>query len=364
MKKSVLLIAVLCISTSIFAQYKYEFTPVKINPATSVKDQAKTGTCWCFATCSFIESELIKAGKGEYDLSEMFIVRNNYNERIADNYLRRGNGNINPGSVSHMFINMMDKYGLIPEESYNGINYDSKSHNHGALSNWIKKASEVSVESKTRIPKEIQEGILDAYLGKVPEKFTYKGKEYTPKSFYKSLGLNASDYVEITSFSHHPFYQQVPVEIPDNWDHALYYNVPIDELIEIMDYAIDKGYTIAWDGDISESSFAHNNHIALNTKKSAKGDIKERISEDPVDQESRQKGFENFTTTDDHLMHVTGIVKDQEGTKYYVTKNSWGTGNGDGYLNMSENYVKAKVIAIMVNKNAIPKNIRAKLNIK
>ncbi|MEF9932029.1 MAG: C1 family peptidase, partial [Bacteroidales bacterium] len=212
-KLTTLTIAALCISTMAFSQYKYEFTVVKENPATSVKNQASTGTCWCFATNSFIESELIKMGKGEFDLSEMYVVRKNYNRRIDDNYLRRGKGNIGPGSVSHMYTHVMDNYGLVPEEVYNGINYDSPTHNHGDLSKYIKENCKVSVELKKRMPTEILEGILDGYLGKVPAKFTYKGKEYTPETFYKSLGLNASDYVEITSFTHHPFYQQIPVEI-------------------------------------------------------------------------------------------------------------------------------------------------------
>lgn len=346
------------------AQYKYEFTTVKVNPATSVKNQASTGTCWCFAITSFIESELLRMGKGEFDLSEMYIVRMNYVARVWDNYLRYGKGNIGPGSIAHMYIKRMAESGLVPDEVYNGLNYGSEYHNHTELSEWIKNASDIAIKNKRPLQPEILNGILDAYLGKVPAKFTYKGKEYTPMSFYKSLGLNANDYIEITSVTHHPFYERVPLEIPDNWDNELLYNVPINDIIRIMDNAIENGYTVGWDGDVSEKSFAHNNHIALNTKENLKGSIKERIIEDPVTQESRQAGIENFTSTDDHLMHVTGICKDQNGTKYYITKNSWGTSNGDGYLNISENYVRAKVISILVHKNAIPKDIRAKLNIK
>lgn len=368
MKKITLLTLIaLCTCSLSFAQYQYEFTTVKENPATSVKNQAKTGTCWCFATTSFIESELLRMGKGEYDLSEMYVVRQNYNKRMADNYIRRGKGNIGPGSVSHMYTNAIDQFGVVPEEVYTGINYDSETHNHSKLSSYIKLLSEEAVKNKERIPVELQEGLFDAFLGKVPETFTYKGKEYTPQSFYKSLGINANDYVEITSFSHHPFYRQIPLEIPDNWDHALYYNVPLEDLMVIMDYAIDKGYTIAWDGDVSEKSFDFNlNKVALNTPDSLKKvALEKRVVEQPVTQASRQAAFEKFTTTDDHLMHITGIAKDQEGAKYYITKNSWGTArNGTGYLNMSENFVKAKTIAIMIHKNAIPKEIKAKLNIK
>lgn len=368
MKKILTLtLAALCFCSMAYSQYSYNFTVVKENPATSVKNQSRTGTCWCFSTNSFIESELLRMGKGEFDLSEMFIVRENYSKRIDDNYIRKGKGNISEGSLSHMYINVMAEKGLIPEEAYSGINYDSETHHHTALSKYVKINSELAIEQKKRMPEELKNGILDAFLGKVPETFMYKGKEYTPVSFYKSLGLNASDYVEITSFTHHPFYKQVPFEVPDNWDHALYYNVPLDELMEIIDYAINNGYTIAWDGDVSEKGYNFTHHIALNTAedlKSAKT-IEKRYEEMPVTQESRQEGFENFTTTDDHLEHITGIAKDQEGVKYYKTKNSWGTErNGTGYHYMSENYIKAKTTAIMVHKNSIPKAIRAKLGIK
>lgn len=359
--------ALLCMSSVLFAQYKYEFTVVKENPATSVKNQARTGTCWCFATISFLESELLRMGKGEYDLSEMYIVRNNYNRRIADNYFRRGKGNINPGSLSHMCTYAVKHFGLIPEEAYSGINYDSKTHNHTELSNYVKLLSDEAIKNRKPIPAELREGLLDAFLGKVPETFTYKGKEYTPQSFAASLGLNMDDYVEITSFSHHPFYEQILLEIPDNWDFGRHYNVPLEELMAIIDNAIEKGYTVAWDGDISEQSYDFGkNNIALNCKDTIKNrEIKERFVELPVTQESRQKDFENFTTVDDHLEHIIGIAKDQEGVKYYITKNSWGVErNGTGYHNMSENYVKAKTIGIMVHKNSIPKEIRSKLKIK
>ena len=209
--------ALLCMGTSLSAQYKYEFTVVKENPATPVKNQASTGTCWCFATNSFIESELLRMGKGEYDLSEMFIVRNNYITRIKDNYYRRGRGNIGQGSIAHMYINEMVKNGLMTEEAYNGINYDSPTHNHGDLQKWVQAISKNAVEMKKPIPQEILDGMLDAYLGKVPEKFTYKGKEYTAKSFYQSLGLKASDYVEITSFTHHPFDDWFVLEVLQIW---------------------------------------------------------------------------------------------------------------------------------------------------
>lgn len=349
------------------APYKYEFTIVKENPATPVKDQASTGTCWCFATNSFIESELLRTGKGEHDLSEMFVVRHNYVRRIKDNILRRGNGNIGPGSIAHMYIWVMKNVGIMPEEAYDGINYDSKRHDHGDLNTWVKSINATAVEMKKPLPEEIVNGVLDAYLGKVPEKFTYQGKEYTVDSFTKAMGLNADDYVEITSFTHHPFYEKVMVEVPDNWDYATMYNLPLDEMMQVIDNAINEGYTVAWDGDISEPGYAFRHFIAVNTKEDLRKqkDLKAKAKEESVTQESRQHGFETFATVDDHLEHITGIAKDQDGVKYYKTKNSWGVdSNGTGYHYLSEEYVKAKTISILVHKNSIPKAIRAKLGLK
>ena len=349
------------------APYKYEFTIVKENPATPVKDQASTGTCWCFATNSFIESELLRTGKGEHDLSEMFVVRHNYIRRIKDNILRRGDGNIGPGSIAHMYIWVMKNVGIMPEEAYDGINYDSKRHNHGDLNTWVKSINATAVEMKKPLPEEIVNGVLDAYLGKVPEKFTYQGKEYTVESFTKAMGLNADDYMEITSFTHHPFYEKVMVEVPDNWDYATMYNLPLDEMMQVIDNAINEGYTVAWDGDISEPGYAFRHFIAVNTKEDLRKqkELKAKAKEESVTQESRQHGFETFATVDDHLEHITGIAKDQDGVKYYKTKNSWGIdSNGTGYHYLSEEYVKAKTISILVHKNSIPKAIRAKLGLK
>ena len=349
------------------APYKYEFTIVKENPATPVKDQASTGTCWCFATNSFIESELLRTGKGEHDLSEMFVVRHNYIRRIKDNILRRGEGNIGPGSIAHMYIWVMKNVGIMPEEAYDGINYDSKRHNHGDLNTWVKSINATAVEMKKPLPEEIVNGVLDAYLGKVPEKFTYQGKEYTVESFTKAMGLNADDYVEITSFTHHPFYEKVMVEVPDNWDYATMYNLPLDDMMQVIDNAINEGYTVAWDGDISEPGYAFRHFIAVNTKEDLRKqkELKAKAKEESVTQESRQHGFETFATVDDHLEHITGIAKDQDGVKYYKTKNSWGVdSNGTGYHYLSEEYVKAKTISILVHKNSIPKAIRAKLGLK
>lgn len=372
-----IIIAALLVSTGAFSQsaiipadvekpYKYEFTIVKELAATPVKDQAKTGTCWSHAMTSFMESELIRTGKGEHDLSEMFVVRHNYIRRIKDNVLRRGRGNVAPGSIGHMYTWVMKNVGLMPEEAYHGIAYDSEKHNHDDLNQWVKSINTTAIEMKKPLPVEIVEGVLDAYLGKVPQSFVYQGKEYTAESFRDWMGLNPDDYVEITSFTHHPFYEKVMVEVPDNWDYEKMYNVPLEDMMQIIDKAINSGYTVAWDGDLSEPGYAFQHYVAVNTVEDIRNQkqLSAKAVEIPVTQESRQVYFETFQTVDDHLEHITGIAKDQDGVKYYKTKNSFGTErNGTGYHYLSEEYVKGKTISIVVNKNSIPKSIRKKLGI-
>ncbi|MFO7851387.1 MAG: C1 family peptidase [Bacteroidota bacterium] len=365
----------------------YKFTTVVSLDATPVKSQSG-GTCWCFATTSFIESELLRMNKGEYDLSEMFIVRHNYIDRLEDNYLRRGKGNLGQGSLSHDWLEVFADHGMVPQEVY--PKDDSKSHKQSELNAFIRAIAPVAIERRNRSEEyhEIVDAVLDTYIGEIPQNFTYKGQSYTPQSFAESLGIKPDDYVEITSFNHFPFYTKDQIEVYDNWRHEELYNVPIDELVEIMDYALENGYTVDWDGDVSEKGFSHTNGVAINPDVSEPEDLsgtdrarfedmstQERLEEVykferpfpevDVTQEIRQEGYERFVTTDDHLMHVTGIVKDQNGTKYYITKNSWGTGRSkyEGYLNMSESYVKAKVIFIMVHKDAVPDDIRQKLGI-
>ncbi len=374
MKRSLTLAIAAVLCTAAFAQTQtiYQFTPVKDIPVTSVKNQASTGTCWCFATVSFLEAELLRQGKGEYDLSEMFVVRNNYNDRIFDNYLRRGRGNIGPGSISHMATKAIAKYGIVPESVYDGINYDSKTHNHGELSAYLRGIAEVSVERKNLSPEyqKLIKSLFDIYLGEVPETFQYNGKTYTPQSFAKMLGLDdMSNYIEITSFSHHPFYQRVPLEIPDNWDHELLWNVPLDDFMAIIDNALTNGYTVAWDGDLTSGEFNHNRGIAIcpNPEDFAEAVKLEKVYPDRVvTQEMRQKDFETFRTVDDHLMHLTGLFKDQNGNYFYKTKNSWGEGRNPemkGYLYMSRAYIMMRGIGIMVHKDAIPKDIRKKMGL-
>ncbi|HVN59194.1 MAG TPA: C1 family peptidase [Bacteroidales bacterium] len=368
----------------------YKFTPVVQLKATPVKDQASTGTCWDFATTSFIESELLRTGKGEFDLSEMYIVRNNYVDRLKDNFEKKGKGNTGEGGQGHDWIIEFTKNGIVPAEVYTGLNYGSPRHSHWEMNSFLGAVAGVTVKSGKESDQyfQIVNAILDTYLGKVPETFTYKGVGYTPKSFSASLQINPEDYVELTSFTIFPFYTRGVVPFPDNWRNYNDYNVPLDDLIAIMDYSLNNGYTVNWDGDVSEKGFAHGKGVAIipevektdlytpaEKAKYGKMTIEERTAEAykfshpfpevKVTQESREAGYDAGKTTDDHSMHITGIAKDQNGTKYYITKNSWGTNRNPfgGYLNMSEQYVRAKTIYIMVNKNGIPPEIRTKLGI-
>lgn len=389
MKHAVSFISLL-LAMSVSAQ-TYDFTVTDSVAVTPVKNQASSGTCWCFATASFLESELLRKGKGEHDLSEMFIVRQKLINQLNDNYLRRGRGNIGQGSLSHTFLNAYNQVGIVPEEVYSGINYDSPRHNHGEMMAMLEAVARVALKAKKRSPQydAMVKSVLDTYLGPLPETFTYRGKTYTPKSFAESLGINTSDYVELTSFTHHPYYEAFELEVPDNWEHARQYNLPLDELMDVIDGALRSGYSVCWDGDVSERGFRFANGVAINpdvrdlSRYSAADSAvfaplteAQRLDsvmtfsrpypEIVVTPEVRQEGFESFVTTDDHLMHLTGLAKDQNGTKYYVTKNSWGTDrNGfGGYLNMSESFVRAKTIYVMLHKDALPVALRKRLGIR
>ena len=386
------LTALLLASAAGMAEEKegYRFTTVVQQKATPVKDQAVSGTCWCFATTSFIESELLRQGKGEYDLSEMFIVRQKYLNQMADNLLRHGKGNVSQGSITTSWMTAFNQVGIVPEKAYSGIHYDSPVHNHSELAGYVEAISAEAVKQKknSKQYQELANSLFDIYLGEVPETFTYKGKEYTPKSFAESLDIHTSDYIPLTSFTHKPYYEAFEVEIPDNWEHSRMYNLPLDELIGVMDHALKSGYTLCWDGDVSEKGFAYNHGVAINPDVENAGlykdsdrarwgqlSTKDRLAEVfhfkrpypevNVTPEIRQQGYESGKTTDDHLMHITGIATDQNGTRYYITKNSWAAdGNRfGGYLNMSESYVRAKTIYILVHKDALSQELKKKLGI-
>ncbi len=368
----------------------FVFTDVKVNPTTSVKDQHMSGTCWSFSGLSFLEDELLKNGKGEYDLSEMFVVRQCYIDK-AINFVRYyGKTNFGEGGGLLDIPYVYNKYGMVPESAYNGLQYGEEKHNHGEL-------AAVLTAYLNEIVKNPNEklstawlngyiGILDAYLGKAPETFEYNGKTYTPKSFAQELGLDMNDYLPVTSFSHHDFYKPFVLEVPDNWDHGLYYNVPMEEMQQIVDNAIEKGYTVLWAADVSEKGFKWYDGVALMPKvdrnKAKEGtelsrwvklkdsekedemyDFKGPVEEIEVTQESRQQGFDNYETTDDHGMVIVGTAVDQKGNKYYKVKNSWDSEQVyDGYFYISMPYFLAKTMSIMVNKDAVPSEILGKLN--
>ena len=280
MKTVTFISALLLASATVQAQPKaegYQFTTVVNQKVTPVKNQAATGTCWCFATTSFIEAELLRQGKGEFDLSEMYIVRQKYMNQLNDNYLRHGKGNIGQGSISPSWFTAFTQVGIVPEEVYSGINYNSPTHNHKELASYMEVIAEKAVQMRQRSPEydKLIKNLFDIYMGELPEKFTYKGKEYTPQSFAKSLDIHPEDYVMLTSFTHKPYYQAFEVEIPDNWEHAKMYNLPLDEMMEATDYALKNGYTVCWDGDVSEKGFSFKHGVAINPETGKTEDLKD-----------------------------------------------------------------------------------------
>lgn len=368
---------------------KFEFTDIKVIPTTSVKDQNKSGTCWCFAGTSFFEDEIVRKGGDSLDISEMFTVRKCYEDK-AERFIRLyGETNFAAGGSALDVPYVWERYGAIPEEVYSGLQYGENKHVHGELDAALKAYLQAVVakpnKKLTTAWRKGLKGILDAYFGEVPETFEYKGKTYTPKTYAESLGLNMKDYVALTSFTHHPFYTQFAVEVPDNWLWGQYWNVPMDELKAIVDNAIDKGYTVVWAADVSEGGFKWTDGVALMPKGKTEGDMtdtelsrwvklsdKDRqndkydfkgpVEEIVVTQELRQEMFDNQETTDDHGMEIVGIAKDQNGNRYYKVKNSWDTNQVyDGFFYVSEPYFLAKTVDILVNREAIPGVIAKKL---
>ena len=372
----------------------FVFTTVKANPVTSVKNQSRAGTCWCYSSLGFIESELLRMGKGEYDLSEMFIVHNTYLDRADKAVRTHGDVSFSQGGSFYDVLYGMEKFGLVPEEEMRpGVMYGDTLSNHNELTAVsdavvlaIAKGRLRSLQKDNNnqmLWKKAITAIHDIYLGERPEKFTYKGKEYTPKSFYQSLGLNADDYVSLTSYNHEPFYSSFVLEIQDNWRWGQSYNLPIDEFMQVFDNAIMNGYTIAWGSDVSESGFTRNGVAVLpDTEKAQElsgSDMARWLKMKPeekqlntkpqpqkwVTQEERQVAYDNYETTDDHGMQIYGIAKDQEGNEYYMVKNSWGTDSKyKGHWYASKAFVRYKTMNIVVHKNALPKEIAKKLGIK
>lgn len=369
----------------------YEFTIITEVPATPVKNQYRSGTCWSFSSLGFVESELIRTGKGEYDLSEMFVVKHTY-EAKAQKYVRfHGEIGFSGGGAFHDALYVIKEYGMVPEEAYDGKVIGEDNHIHGELDAVTKAYVDAVLKNKNKKLTPVWfkgfQGIMDAYLGECPETFTYKDKEYTPKSFAAELGLNLEDYIEIGSYTHHPFYEQFILEVPDNWMLDEVYNIPMDEMMEVIDNALENGYTIGWGSDVSEKGFSWKNGIAVvpdeeladlsgtekekwekltdKEKKEAIYSFNEPVKEKTITQEMRQLEFDNYSTTDDHGMQITGIAEDQDGNRFYKVKNSWGTVGHiyDGYFFASRAFVQLKTIDLIVHKDAIPKNILKKMGL-
>ena len=417
MKKTLLFAAALIVSVSAFAQpvqpvqtivaptavtadkpaeknalEGFKFETVKELPVTSVKDQASSGTCWCFSGISFLESEILRVNSkiDDIDLSEMFVVYNSYADR-AVKYLRLdGHLTFGQGSSFGDVLYTIKDHGIVPQDVMTGLNYGTERNQHAELSaglrGYIDAIAKVPNKTLSTAWLNGYKGILNAYLGEAPEQFTWNGKSYTPQEYFKSLKIDLNDYVDITSWTHLSYYEEHPVEVCDNWRWEQAYNLPLDEMVAVIDNAIENGYTVAWAADVSEMGFTRNG-IAINpdpevldkAKKAGsdeakwlgmgagarKFDPKAPVKEMEVTPELRQKGYDDKSTTDDHGMHIYGIAKDQNGTKYYLVKNSWGTNSKySGIWYVSESYVRYKTMDIMVHKDAIPKDIKKKLNLK
>jgi bleomycin hydrolase len=352
------------------AQSGYQFTVVKDNLHGKVEDQCQTGTCWSFATVSFLEAEVMRTRKGEkVDLSEMANARYVYPQKAASYVRYQGKQQFGPGALGHDVINTMRDFGLVPESAYSGFVNGETEYNHNVLDTYLEKLTQTVVEKKLNEQGNDWmagiESLLDTYIGPLPKEFVYNGKTYTPAAFRDYLGLKANDYVMLTSFTHHPYYSSFAVEVPDNWSKGYYYNLPLDEFQQVADHALNNGYTIAWDADVSEPGFSYKNNMAILPAEPLKKEeaFTKKHTEQAVTAEIRQAGYDRFETTDDHLMHITGLAKDQDGALYYITKNSWGEKNSaKGYQYVSSPYFRAKTICMIVHKDALPKEIAKKMN--
>lgn len=399
MKKTFLLAIAAMMTLGVFADDQKKekdpnepvFTTIVANPITSIKNQARSGTCWDYSTLAFFESEILKKTKKNIDLCEMFVANKDYMDRAILKVRMHGDAQFAQGGSAYDVFYVLKNYGICPEDAMPlpGTMYGDTLNNFNQFFKVMEPYVDAIAKSESKKLNQTWkvgfQGILDAYLGKCPETFTYEGKTYTPKTFANSLGLNWDDYVSITSYTHYPFYTEFPIEVQDNWRQGLSWNLPIDEMARIIDNAVRNGYTVAWGGDVSEDGFTRNGLALLYDEKgeSLEGsdmakwlklssyEKMNKLSELGINapemtptQEKRQEEYDNWTLTDDHGMLIYGIAKDQNGKEYYMVKNSWGeTGKYKGTWYMSKNYIVAKTMDYMVNKNAIPKDIRKKMGI-
>ena len=389
MKRSLFALAAILLSLSAVAQEvkqdKPEFTVVKQAPVTSVKNQYRSGTCWCYSALSFVESEIIRQKGIEVDLSEMFVVNHAYFDRAVKYIRLDGKLGFSAGSSFGDVFEVIKSYGIVPQDVYSGMNYGTElpvqSELDAVLEGFVKALVTNPNRKLTTAWKPAFQGILDAYLGEIPLTFKSEDKVFNPLTYRDYLGINPDDYVNLTSFTHHPFYEPFIIEVCDNWRWGSAYNLPIDEFMEVMYNAVDNGYTIAWGADVSEKGFTRNGLATVPdyeqkvtagsdqerwVGKSEAGKEEEKSSEEKViTQEMRQIAYDNKETTDDHGMHIYGLGKDQNGNNFFIVKNSWGkAGDYEGIWYASDAYVRYKTLNIVVHKDALPKSIKKKLGIK
>ncbi|MBT0550831.1 C1 family peptidase [Riemerella anatipestifer] len=355
----------------------FKFTVIKENGATPVKDQGSSGTCWSYSGNSFLESEMIRMGKAPVDLAEIFTARNSYHDKAKLYVLNGGAISWGDGGELHDVINMYRKYGAVPQEVYSGLKEGQTRNNFSEMQAIIKSMLDAYVKNPSgKLSSNWLsniDAILDSYLGKYPTQFTYKGKQYTPQTFAKEVvGIVPEDYVGISSYKDYAYYERFVVPIPDNWSHETMWNVPMEDLTTIIDYAIKNGHTVGWATDVSEPYFSYKNGVAYvpdldldNLNAATKKDLFKGPKPDKkITEEMRQEALNNLTTTDDHGMHIVGIAKDQTGKEYYMVKNSWGTTNDyEGYLYVTKPYVLYKTTGILLHKDGIPNNITKKFKI-
>jgi len=370
-----LLFFLLCSSVGYSQNEGYTFTMKKDLACTSVKNQNQSSTCWCFSGISFFESELMRMGKKEYDLSEMFIVRHIY-ENKADRYVRmHGSCTFSGGGEYHDLLNATREYGLVPDNIYPGLNYGEVKHNHNEMDGALKGYIDAVVKNAKLTTAWFNgfNGILDAYLGEMPGDFSYEGKTYNAINYRNELGINPDDYVIFSSFSHQPFYKQFILDVPDNWAGGLCYNLPLEDFTAVIDNALMNGYTVAWASDMSDKGFSMRQGVAVIPEKSwnemSEEEVKDAFNgphpQKVITQELRQKEYDNYSTTDDHGMHIVGLAVDQEGNTFYKVKNSWGVmGKYDGFIYVSKQFVQLKTTNCMVHKDALPKDVAKKMGIK
>lgn len=360
------------ISLTLTSQEAYKFTTIIDLEATPVISQGNTGTCWSYSASSFLESEIIRLNGKQVDISEMYNVRNTYPIKAENYVMRQGKAQFSEGGLAHDVLNSVRKFGIVPVETYSGLFGGATRHNHAEMVSTLTAMLENYVKNSKNLSPKWKESFaatLDVYLGKNVTSFTYEGKKYTPLEFAKSLKINADDYINITSFTQAPFYSKFILNIPDNFSNGSFYNVPINDLVSVVNNALENGYTVEIDCDVSEKTFSSKDGVAVipSNKLNNLNAMKSIYPEMEVTQEFRQQEFENFNTTDDHLMHITGIVKDQNGTFYYMVKNSWGTNpertTHNGYVYFSEAYFKLKTISITLHKDGITKSITNNLGL-